>query len=118
MAGGRFGTYPGTPPKRGSIMFTQHDGLYHTNELNLRRLPELLRATEAIHKDYGGDLNRLLGSICLILADMPVEPLLNADPARKASVVGMAATAFLLHHPDYKERAMRIARSGKGVMLL
>lgn len=99
-------------------MFTQYNEFFHTNELNLRRLPDLLRATNSLHESYGGDLNRMLGAICLIMSDMPVEPLLNADPARKASVTGMAAASYLLHHPDYKEQVQEIVQSGQGIMIL
>ena len=69
-------------------------------------------------KEYGGNLNQLLGVICLLLSDMPVDPLLTADPKRKASVTSIMAASFLLHHPDHEQRARRIIESGNGVMIL
>ena len=110
MANSDVGPYPGNAPTVGSIMFTHFKDFFHTNQLNVARLPDLLRSTKEMHEKYGGDLNRMLGGICLIMSDIPVEPLLNAVPARKASVAGLAAASYLLHHPDYKERVQRIIR--------
>jgi hypothetical protein len=118
VANSDVGPYPGNEPTVGSIMFTHYKDFFHTSQLNVARLPDLLQRTNEMHEKYGGDLNRMLGGICLIMSDIPVEPLLNADPARKASVAGLAAASYLLHHPDYKERVQRIIESGEGVMIL
>jgi hypothetical protein len=110
--------YPGNEPNFGSIIFTHYGEFSHTGELALRRLPDLMKMANSMHEKYGGDLNQMLGVICLIMSDVPVDPLLNADPERKASVSGIMAASYLLHHPDYEQQARQIIESGKGVMIL
>ena len=112
------GPYPGTEPKHGSVMFTHYGEFFQSGELALRKLPDLMKTCNSMSEKYGGDLNQLLGVICLLLSDVPVDPLLTADPKRKASVTSIMAASFLLHHPDHEQRARRIIESGNGVMIL
>jgi hypothetical protein len=112
------GPYPGTEPKHGSVMFTHYGEFFQSGELALRKLPDLMKMCDSMSEKYGGDLNQLLGVICLLLSDVPVDPLLTADAERKASVTSIMAASFLLHHPDHEQRARRIIESGNGVMIL
>ena len=80
------GPYPGNKPQFGSVIFVHYGDFFHTGELALRRLPDLMRMANSIHDSYDGDLNRMLGVICVVMSDCP------SNSARRSQSAWATAT--------------------------
>jgi hypothetical protein len=59
-----------------------------------------------------------LGAIMLLLSDIPETPLLEAQQANKASVLGLTTLGFVLNDSKHGKIAHKIATTGQGVIIL
>ncbi|KWA77749.1 hypothetical protein WL30_00030 [Burkholderia ubonensis] len=59
-----------------------------------------------------------LRTIMALLSDVPVEPLLEADPERKGSVLGLLTLGYVLRVPAQEAKLRRMLASGEGVVIV
>ena len=111
------GPYPKTPPTHGTIVLTVHGQLYHQNEFPRLRAMEAIDMAAKLAEGFATPQDHL-GAIMLVLADVPAEPLLRADPQRKGSVLGLVTLGYLLSRTDQASRIKGILSAGDGVLIL
>lgn len=110
--------YPVDPPSAGSIVFTQCDNLYHRSEIAKNRVDQGLKIGNDLFGSYESK-EQMFHAMRLILSDSPLEELLTSVSAgQKGSVLSLCTLGFAINQKVDGDRAISIARSGKGVIIL
>lgn len=109
--------YPAVVFNEGTRQTTFCSDLYHSNTIAPTRIKDALRMADELYHSYEDDAQRL-GAIMMMLSDVPEEPLLTANKANVASVLGLCGLGFMVNHKEFGPKARRIASSGDGQMIL
>jgi hypothetical protein len=113
----QLGPFPRNKPSVGAMLMTQFNEFHHVNEFPRDKINQLFEVAESGFKGFDS-LNHVLGSISLLLSDVPAEELLTASPNRKGSTLGVVSATYLLNNPLHGQQVRHILRSGEGVMIL
>jgi len=109
--------YPMSPPPGFTSIFTTYDLEHHENYIAVEKAGTALEYGNKIFSSFDTDIH-CLGAIILLLSDVPVDPLLSADQARKASVLGLTTLGFVANNDVSGPTARRIVEKGDGVIIL
>lgn len=74
----KIGPFPKNKPSVGSILMTHFGSFCHINELPRTKIPQLIQMAEDGYKGFD-NLNHVLGSVSVLMSDVPAEPLLSAS---------------------------------------
>lgn len=109
--------YPMSPPPGFSAILTTYNLEHHVNQVPVAKAGAALEYGNNIFSSFEAD-QHCLGAMMLLLSDVPVDPLVSADQARKASVLGLTTLGFVTNHKVYGPAARRIVEKGDGVIIL
>ena len=113
----QLGPYPRSKPLVGAMLMTQFNTFYHINEFPPNKVDLLIKMAEDGFKDFDS-LNHVLGSISVLLFDVPAKQLLEVSSSKKSSTLGVVSLIYLLNNPQHRQQVRLILKSGQGVMIL
>lgn len=109
--------YPMVPPPGHCSILTIYNLEHHENHIPANKATQALEYGASIFAGFD-DLNHCLGAIMLLLSDVPAEPLLSTEQARKGSVLGLTTLGLLINDSKHGEIVRRIVMSADGVIIL
>ncbi|MHB9831601.1 MULTISPECIES: hypothetical protein [Pseudomonas syringae group genomosp. 2] len=109
--------YPKNLPAIGTVLLTTYGLFAHKNEIPKSHVTDVLKICKKLTDGFDDEMHHL-SALMLMIADAPVEPLLNASVAHKGSIIGFTSLGYLLSYGSISETAKSIIQTGNGVFLV
>lgn len=113
----RMQAYPMVPEHGFCSILTTFNLEFHENKVAITKAKIATEYAQSIFSGFDGP-EHCLGEIMLLLSDVPTEPLLSTEQARKASVLGLTTLGFVLNDLTHGSVAKRIVQNADGVIIL
>jgi hypothetical protein len=109
--------YPMSPPIGFSTILTTYNLEHHQNNVPVQKASGALELGGEIFTSFDSD-SHCLRAICLLLSDVPLDPLVSATQTQKASVLGLTTLGFVANDRTFGPTVRSIVEKGDGVIIL
>jgi hypothetical protein len=112
-----YAKYPVVRAEDHTTILTDWGTMHHMNAVPTERSAEALQKALDIATRYDTPVT-MLNIVMAFLADVPVAPLLAADPKTKASVMGLVVLGYVLKYSGQETTLRNMLARGDGFVIL